>query len=545
MFNNNSFNNAPKNQSGSAENPFKQEEVLQAWLENDSDYNKAKLKIKKTLQLNNPNKLMSFNPYINFVNYITKHAILATLIMFLAIGTLSASALEAFGPNEYKPSTISKNLFNANKQPDKDPYTALKADSNNDVANLEACDLSIKFPKKINGKNVEVYNEKRYQGNDLINYFTLTDSYEFTREYTNQIIKGEAPNVAFSRFDISCDRIQNNFQYSGYETRKIETNELREKTGWLITEAELDDIAIINAGESNDSNNYIYFKYRGVRYNISYLNKSYTGTFNPVKILPEIQPEQVQIQFNSIVKNQSTKTVLEAPNVAKPEANKPQETPKTNPINIELKNSTGLVKYISLPDKENLDIDGKPFMCGTQFVTVYTKEQATENDDFRDMYVSNTNLGLNLEQKQSYQNVLDLVARKKNYPTVNGLPNDFFGPFDANCSGFGFSYKFLEAPQILYPNTDSSITLYTLEGNGEVGTPTVRIFATKGDNLITIARSLVSYDTKATFNKCTIKNAQGETVDNICYEDTLKADPKLKQASDKAAQELVQIFAIK
>lgn len=544
MFNNNSFNNAPKNRTDSAKNPFSQEEVLQAWLENDSDYIQAKLRVKKTLQLNNSNKLMSYNPYINFVNYITKHAIFATLIMFLAVGTLSASALEAFGPNEYKPSTISKNLFNTNKQPDKDPYTALKADSNNEVANLEACDISIKFPKQINGKNVEVYNEKRYEGNDLINYFTLADSYEFTREYTNQLIKGEKPDVAFSRFDVNCSQTKNFTEYSGYQTTKITTQQLREKTGWLVTEVDLGDIYLITGGQA-DYSNYIEFKYKDILYKFSYLNKAFTNTFNQVKILPEIQPEQVQIQFNSLVTNQNTKPVVDKPSTPKPEANKPQETPKTNPVNVELKNSTGLTKYVVMPDFENLDIDGKPFMCGTQYVTNYYKEPKSDKDNSSGLYISNSNLGFNLEQKQSYQNVLDLIARKKNYPTVNGSLDNYFGPFDSNCSGFGFSYKFLEAPQISYFNTDSSITLYTLEGNGEVGIPTVRIFAKKGDNLVTADTTLFSYDTAAIVKKCTIQNSQGETIDNICYEDTLKADPKLKSALDKVAKELVEMFAIK
>lgn len=553
MFNTNNFNNAKENQqSSSAKNPFTQEEGLQAWLENDTDYQKAKLKVKNTLQLNKSNKLMSSNnPYINFVNYITKHAILATLIMFLAVGTLSASALEAFGPNEYKPSTISKNLFNSNKQPDKDPYTALKADNNNEVANLEACDISIKFPKQINGKNVEVYNEKRYFGNDLINYFTLADSYEYTREYTNQIIKGETPNVAFSRFSLSCDKTPDYFQYSGYETRKLATKELREKTGWLITEVDLEDIALMSAGDSADSNNYIYFKYKGIRYNISYLNKNYTGTLNPVKILPEIQPEQVQIQFNSIVTNQSTKPILDAPSVAKPEANKPQETPKTNPINIELKDAIGLTKYVNLPDKDNLDIDGKPSICGLQYVTNYQTETKSEKDNSSYMAITNANLGFSLEQKEDYQNVLDLISKKITYPKINPTgsqsanPN-YLLPFLSNCGGDPFSYEFLPANQVTYANTDSSITLYTLEGNGEVGIPAVRIYAKKGDNLITASTTLFSYNTDAIMKKCTIKpGTDGERIDNICYEDALKADPKLKTALDEAAKELVKTFAIK
>ncbi|MEI6728210.1 MAG: hypothetical protein WCK98_01065 [bacterium] len=566
MFNTNNFNNAKENQqSSSAKNPFTQEEGLQAWLENDTDYQKAKLKVKNTLRLNKTYTFMSSNnPYINFVNYITKHAILATLIMFLAVGSLSASALETFGPNQYKPSTISKNLFNSNKQPDKDPYTALKADSNNEVASLDACDISVKFAKQINGKNVEVYNEKRYQGNDQINYFTLSDSYEYTREFTNQIIKGEKPNVAFSSFNLSCDKIDVFSEFIGYNVTKLTVQELREKTGWLITEASLGDIYKAEGGKA-DPSNYIYFKYNGTRYNISYLNKEYTDTFNPVKILPQIQPEQVQIQFNSIVKNQSTKPVLDKPETQKPEANKPQETPKTNPIKIELKNSAGLVKSVNLPIIE----DGNSAICGIQYVTNYMVKPKSDNagstnnnvtgagaapgvgpklDDQIDMYISNSNLGFNLEQKQSYQKVLDLISKKIKYSNNNEARvsgNSFLNPFISGCSGFGFSYEFLPANQVIYANTDSSITLYTLEGNGETGNPTVRIYAKKGDNIFTLSTTLFSYDMEAIIKKCTIVKPVGEGIDNICYEDALKADSKLKTALDKAASELVKTFAIK
>jgi len=44
--------------------------------------------------------------YTNFANLITKNAIVATVLMLLALTTVSASAAELFAPTEYKPSTL-------------------------------------------------------------------------------------------------------------------------------------------------------------------------------------------------------------------------------------------------------------------------------------------------------------------------------------------------------------------------------------------------------------------------------------------------------
>ncbi len=96
------------------QNPFEQEENLNSWFKEDTFYSNSKnsqlLEFKNYLKLlpsyqNNP--IMSFQEsYKNFVNTITKHSITATLIMLLALSTVSVAAAQLFAPEEYKPSNV-------------------------------------------------------------------------------------------------------------------------------------------------------------------------------------------------------------------------------------------------------------------------------------------------------------------------------------------------------------------------------------------------------------------------------------------------------
>ena len=56
---------------------------------------------------------MSFKQsYLNIVNTITQHSVLATLIMLIALGGVGASAAQLIAPDQYKPSKFWKNNFN-------------------------------------------------------------------------------------------------------------------------------------------------------------------------------------------------------------------------------------------------------------------------------------------------------------------------------------------------------------------------------------------------------------------------------------------------
>ena len=148
-------------------NPFENYEEWTPWLEGDKLYWQAKQSGWKQYQQqylkNNNNFFMSFKQqYINFAHLIAKNVIVATIIMLIALTTVGASATELLAPEEFKPSTQIQNLFGANKfgankQVEKDPYTALKPDENNDVVSMDKCNMSIKYPKKVGNLTTEYF----------------------------------------------------------------------------------------------------------------------------------------------------------------------------------------------------------------------------------------------------------------------------------------------------------------------------------------------------------------------------------------------------
>jgi len=106
-------------------NPFDHEENLSLWFNQDKFYSSSKLqqlKQFKTHLKQSPNhqnySIMSFqDSYKNFINTITKHSITATLIMLLALSTVSVAAAQLFAPEDLKPS----NLTGLTKKPEPKP----------------------------------------------------------------------------------------------------------------------------------------------------------------------------------------------------------------------------------------------------------------------------------------------------------------------------------------------------------------------------------------------------------------------------------------
>ena len=181
------------------QNPFEQEENLTVWLKQDAYYLSSEtdslgsfknqiqqnhtLNLNQTKQQNTNNPIMSFQEsYKNFVNTITKHSITATLIMLLALGTVSVAAAQLFAPEDYKPS----NVIGITKKPEtkinnvgpveevkpapivekvveaikpvgsdvvkvevKNVIKPLVADGENDVILVDSCDLQTKVKKNI------------------------------------------------------------------------------------------------------------------------------------------------------------------------------------------------------------------------------------------------------------------------------------------------------------------------------------------------------------------------------------------------------------
>ena len=220
----------------------------------------------------------------NFFHKLNRTAVVGLGIVMFST-TLGVSAQIA-APEQYKPSTIFN--FSANKQADKNPYTALAPDENNYVANLESCDLALKFPKSIENQNL---------------YYSKVESDQNKDGKWYGIYRGGEPLPVL---DIQCseekpklkdDEMNWNQSIEGdwrgdVRLRELSVNDLREATGWFITQADINEV--IEYSYSNLGEDFIYISFK-------YNSKYYTITSNKgsVKNINNL----IQIQFNSLVTN--------------------------------------------------------------------------------------------------------------------------------------------------------------------------------------------------------------------------------------------------
>ena len=312
--------------------------------------------------------------YLKITNFITKNAVLATIIMLISLTAVSASATEIFAPTEFKPSTQIQNLFAANQQKDTNPYTALKPDENNDVVISNQCDLAIKYNKIVDTLPIiatisapvtktEILTQEDFQGEAKFIWFnnnpgkTEADYQEFVKNLigkeqqyqTTEIISSDnsvANNYDYVNIFIEADnnspefknnekQIQKNFQENTknnlskeeiaklnntkritplsiectkinnqnqdliikkqQNAKKITKQELRELTGWFVTEADINDIY--------QTEDFLSFKFQDKFYSI---NANFSNSEN----LKGIFGNQIQLQFNSLVKNEANVEIV-------------------------------------------------------------------------------------------------------------------------------------------------------------------------------------------------------------------------------------------
>lgn len=269
--------------------------------------------------------------YTTIVNSITKHSITATFIMLLALGGVGASAAELVAPEEFKPSTIIQKTFNPdfkeNKVPDKDPFTALKPDTEYDVVNFLECDLSIKYPKQIDDQEI------------LVNYGTTLGA---TQAGNNPIA-----GVSVNSFDVECynkndlkpiektDNGSNLSQkissllttpkvYADSEDpsnvilKPLTAKEFYDMTNWFIFEGEITDIYEIanfdefKIPEYKDNQKYVRFTHKDKTY-FTYFETTKIersgGSQNLVFKKP-IEAKQLQLQFNSLVPSEANAKIV-------------------------------------------------------------------------------------------------------------------------------------------------------------------------------------------------------------------------------------------
>lgn len=311
--------------------PNKDEDLLVEWLEVDKTFLAQREEDWQKLRNMVPSKTKSNffmslkEKYLLLVNSITKNAIIATIIMLLALSTVGVSAAELFAPKEFKPSTQVYNLFAANKQKETNPYTALKPDKDNDVVLFEACDLAIKYPKELAGQKIRA----EYSGNsefmpentvkDTINpHSNLNGGFTNQKEvslltdttYSDDLKPNQTKILGFSVACQTPGHILENLDKEEYEKQrsfegwqKISKEQLRQQVGWFLTEAELKDIY---QTEMMDKRFIVRFIYNSQEYNIGYFMEESEAENESIGLFGN----QVQLQFNSLVKSQTSAEIV-------------------------------------------------------------------------------------------------------------------------------------------------------------------------------------------------------------------------------------------
>jgi hypothetical protein len=322
-------------------NPEIDEDLMAAWLNIDTEYRitkaqKYRIYKQKYYQLY-PTFFMSLHTnYLNFVHFVTKNAIAATAICLIALTAVSASAAQLVAPVEYRPSTIASNFF-ANKQVDKNPYTALKPDGNNDVVSMDKCDLSVKYPKNADNKNLfftsfgDNIKSNMKEADiptpslldismpkddlDLDNLPEENTFYSPNSFYLS--FENEQKNINNTGLNILCgtrDEVKIKLQNNNREFTNTTKEELLKKYGWFVTQSNLENIreSLVGFGTDQQKNSYseamIIFEYAG---------KTFILTNSLVNNKPTVNFNQIQFQFNSLVKNEANKEiVVKSENVA-------------------------------------------------------------------------------------------------------------------------------------------------------------------------------------------------------------------------------------
>jgi hypothetical protein len=181
------------------------------------------------------------------------------------------------------------------------------------------------------------------------------------------------------------------------------------------------------------------------------------------------------------------------------------------------------------------DASGNPEICGiSNIVSYYYQTDST-------MTITSKLLNKNQQQLDNFQKTVDMVKTGVGYNTVdfqgNGENNGgaILDTFRDSCGGF-YSYQITQKT-VDYPKTDSARAIIVGEGQSGIPSISVRIFATKGDNLIMISGNLISV-TQIT-EKCPNDSNLAKCIDNIVKNDTLA-----KQEIDAKIKDLLEVFAL-
>lgn len=259
------------------------------------------------------------------------HSTVALVILGITVFSgVTGLAMETLAPTEYKPSTVIQKTFNpkqfeANKQSDASPYTALVPDETNDVAASTFCDLAIKYPKQFDGRDVQLTRITNMSEEGQSDSIGFNLSFEADESYPYYNI----PSIAcsdYNPFD-SMTEEKKQLQDQGiighpYGTVVPNGREfIAQNFGWFVTQKE--DVEFI-----------VYSSYDPIygrggipnSYTIEIISPTRHYTINNVatadaqvdfnvgdgtQTLKALTGNKIQLQFNSITDNTLSAEILE------------------------------------------------------------------------------------------------------------------------------------------------------------------------------------------------------------------------------------------
>ena len=288
-------------------NPFDQAENLAPIFESSDRYQSTKsqslnqfktqipTKTQQTQTTPKPNLNFNLSHFMSYnFTHFTRFSI-AGLSLFTVLA--GGVATQALAPDNLKPTQVVQSIkdkyFGVNKQSDPDPQVALVGDGENYLAYLEGCDLGIKFPKIIDGKEAATSFYDSSSGS----------SYIFGPKYDHSMM-GTVYEDEF-KYSVNCsplDERNNDPRYGilamyGESISKvsIDINQLKKETGWF-------------ASNENTITNTIKFTQKNIDPDTSIFNSGYSFDYNGKKVVVLLNKElsktslkfvDFQLQFGS------------------------------------------------------------------------------------------------------------------------------------------------------------------------------------------------------------------------------------------------------
>jgi hypothetical protein len=322
-------------------NPFEQEENLKPWFEQDFAYQQhMKARKKVVMSRFESNSWLGYlkSTYINLAHFLTKNTVGATLSLIIALTVFSATAAQLSAPLDFKPTTIFKKYFGNNQVSQKDqnfsPYTSLISDSTHFVASLDTCDLSIKFPKQLASQELGLFDnqdekEKGFESNSGLYYSAYITP---KNDYNNKKFTSNLQSVTVSCSDQELPALD----YNLINIRSAE--DFKRLTGWFVAgETTLTNIRTespLTAGpfrilDFKHGNKFYRFNFATTEISKQAFNFaenedqkaksidpnsiSIVDSWNKVINQEGLFGNQIQIQFNSLIKDKIVKAEIVKP----------------------------------------------------------------------------------------------------------------------------------------------------------------------------------------------------------------------------------------